>query len=157
MTCGKWMIWRQCEVCVQPWCNPLCLTGLKAPTNELTNSLIQEWLAKNEVKRNGKTKTRKADFWQWENTQSYLHVISLSQPWKSYQGIKAIFWPTLGFKREPLITVLCFLQRSPQFLRPRYPTERRLSTETDLRKQKVSVTTPSKQAKKQTNVCIITL
>ena len=25
------------EVCVQPWCNPLWLTGLEAPTNERTN------------------------------------------------------------------------------------------------------------------------
>ena len=33
----KWITWRQSEVCVQPWCNPLWLTGLKAPTNWLTN------------------------------------------------------------------------------------------------------------------------
>ena len=29
----KWLIWKKSEVCVQPWCNPLWLTGLKAPTN----------------------------------------------------------------------------------------------------------------------------
>ena len=29
----KWLTWTYSEVCVQPWCNPLCLTGLKAPTN----------------------------------------------------------------------------------------------------------------------------
>ena len=29
----KWITWRWGEVCVQPWCNPLWLTGLKSPTN----------------------------------------------------------------------------------------------------------------------------
>ena len=29
----KWITWRQCEVCVQPWCNHLWLTGLTARTN----------------------------------------------------------------------------------------------------------------------------
>ena len=29
----KWITWRSSKVCVQPWCNPLWLTGLKAPTN----------------------------------------------------------------------------------------------------------------------------
>ena len=28
----KWITWRQSKVCVQPWCNSLWLTGLKAPT-----------------------------------------------------------------------------------------------------------------------------
>ena len=32
--------WIQSEVCVQPWCNPLWLTGLKAPTNTLTHFSI---------------------------------------------------------------------------------------------------------------------
>ena len=31
----EWMTRRYREVCVQPWCNPLWLTGLKAPTNWL--------------------------------------------------------------------------------------------------------------------------
>ena len=35
---------RQNEVCVQPWCNPLWLNGLKAPTNQLTTSLlVRSW------------------------------------------------------------------------------------------------------------------
>ena len=29
----KWITWRQSEVCVQPWCNPSWLTGLKVPIN----------------------------------------------------------------------------------------------------------------------------
>ena len=29
----KWLTWRWSRVCVQPWCDPLWLTGLKAPTN----------------------------------------------------------------------------------------------------------------------------
>ena len=40
MICGmiivKWLTWRESEVCFQRWCNPLWLTGLKAPTNWLT-------------------------------------------------------------------------------------------------------------------------
>ena len=31
----KWITWKQSEVCIQPWCNPLRLTGLTAPTNKL--------------------------------------------------------------------------------------------------------------------------
>ena len=40
MTCGMMtceMNNLDSEVCVQPWFNPLCLTGLKAPTNKLTD------------------------------------------------------------------------------------------------------------------------
>ena len=40
MTCGMMTCERnnlEIEVCVQPWCNPLWLTGLKAPTNQQTN------------------------------------------------------------------------------------------------------------------------
>ena len=36
----KWVTWRWSEVCVQPRCNRLWLTGLKSPTNLLTNPLI---------------------------------------------------------------------------------------------------------------------
>ena len=39
MTCGmmtvKWITWRYREVRLEPWCNPLWLTGLKAPANKL--------------------------------------------------------------------------------------------------------------------------
>ena len=38
----KWISWRQSEVCVQPWCNPLWLTGLKAPTNKTPKG---QWLS----------------------------------------------------------------------------------------------------------------
>ena len=34
----KWLTWRWSKVCVQPWCDPLWLTGLKAPTKKLTNA-----------------------------------------------------------------------------------------------------------------------
>ena len=30
----KWITWSKSEVCVQPWCNPLRWTGLKAPSNQ---------------------------------------------------------------------------------------------------------------------------
>ena len=36
LLCGITRRWI--DVCFQPWCNPLWLTGLKAPTNRLTNS-----------------------------------------------------------------------------------------------------------------------
>ena len=33
----KWITWRKSEVCVQPWCNPLWLTGLKTSANLLSS------------------------------------------------------------------------------------------------------------------------
>ena len=41
----KWITWSESEVCVQPRCNPLWLTGLKAPTNYRTNHLHDGRLA----------------------------------------------------------------------------------------------------------------
>ena len=41
----KWITWIQGEVCAQPWCNPLWLTGLKAPTKWLTIQMIAIFLS----------------------------------------------------------------------------------------------------------------
>ena len=45
------IIWRWIKVLLQPCCNPSRLTGLKTPTNQLTNQPFSSWLSSSSLSR----------------------------------------------------------------------------------------------------------